>query len=163
MTALAAAVTAKDTMIRLDGPVAAPYGTRITLDKESLSVVAGDGTATLTVWRAQNGTAAAAHPAGTTVIPVWYGLAQWPVQVPAGSSVKGQQGAAITFPGDGSILFDSSLSSQQQAQPPPIPAHLIALTPTGALGGIIVALPTADPHVAGQLWNKNGTVSVSAG
>lgn len=29
-------------------------------------------------------------------------------------------------------------------------------------GGIIV-LPSADPHVAGALWNSAGTVTVSAG
>lgn len=29
-------------------------------------------------------------------------------------------------------------------------------------GGIII-LPTADPHVAGALWNSAGTITVSAG
>ena len=28
---------------------------------------------------------------------------------------------------------------------------------------ITVDLPTADPHVVGQLWNSGGTVTVSAG
>jgi hypothetical protein len=31
-------------------------------------------------------------------------------------------------------------------------------------GGILVAtLPTADPHVVGQLWSNAGVVTVSAG
>lgn len=30
-------------------------------------------------------------------------------------------------------------------------------------GKVIVSLPTADPHVAGQFWNNSGVVTVSAG
>lgn len=31
------------------------------------------------------------------------------------------------------------------------------------LAGGAVIIPTADPHVAGALWNNAGTVTVSAG
>lgn len=36
---------------------------------------------------------------------------------------------------------------------------------TSIFGGYVImnALPTADPSSAGQLWNDNGTVMVSAG
>lgn len=33
----------------------------------------------------------------------------------------------------------------------------------GALPGVFVTIPTADPHVAGQVWNDAGTLKASAG
>lgn len=30
-------------------------------------------------------------------------------------------------------------------------------------GKIVATLPTADPHVVGQLWSNSGVVTVSAG
>jgi hypothetical protein len=43
----------------------------------------------------------------------------------------------------------------------------IEMNPSGTFlfGGIVIldGLPTADPHVAGQLWNSTGTLKVSAG
>ncbi|MCC8972159.1 hypothetical protein [Bradyrhizobium brasilense] len=30
-------------------------------------------------------------------------------------------------------------------------------------GKVVVTLPTADPHVVGQLWANSGVVTVSAG
>jgi len=38
------------------------------------------------------------------------------------------------------------------------------LTSPAALSGVILAsLPTADPHVNGQLWNNGGVMSISNG
>lgn len=39
----------------------------------------------------------------------------------------------------------------------------VALFTITAAGGVITTLPTADPAVAGALWNDAGTVKVSAG
>jgi hypothetical protein len=137
VTALATAIDARATLLQLDVPVAAPYGTRISLEDESLSVVGGDGTRTLVVWRAQDGTKAVAHPAGTVVDPVWYGIARWPVTMPANSALKGAGSAQITMPQDGSVRITSPL--------------------------FFAGLPTVDPHVAGQVWSNKGVLNVSAG
>ena len=42
------------------------------------------------------------------------------------------------------------------------PAAVSATTLT-TTGAVTMTLPTADPHVAGQLWSNAGAVTVSAG
>ena len=49
-------------------------------------------------------------------------------------------------------------------------AKLLTLKNNGSLklsvdkdGGLILVLPSSDPHVVGKLWNDSGTVKVSAG
>jgi hypothetical protein len=49
------------------------------------------------------------------------------------------------------------------AQGPQGPASLTG--PTGPTGSnrMIFAPPASDPHVAGQVWNNGGTLTISAG
>ena len=72
MTALANDATALSTVlytnVALDvGSYPAPY----TLDSEAILVTGGDNSTALSVVRARNGTAAAAHSAGTTLVSGW--------------------------------------------------------------------------------------------
>jgi hypothetical protein len=58
---------------------------------------------------------------------------------------------------DGKILFPTAAN-----QPAPLASPVF--TGTVTLGATVKAsLPTADPHVAGQLWANAGVVTVSAG
>jgi hypothetical protein len=78
-------------------------------------------------------------------------------QTGSGGSVVIQAGPKITGGSHGTVQVYSANGT-----------HFVELSETAGwqfFGGVIVldGLPTADPHVVGQVWNSTGTLKVSAG
>lgn len=63
-------------------------------------------------------------------------------------------------PADGDVLVYNATTDEYE---PSTALTDVATTVTELAAGQGITLPTADPHVAGELWNNAGTVKVSAG
>lgn len=62
------------------------------------------------------------------------------------------------------VIKDTSGITRLEGTLTPDPLAAPTFTGTVTLGSTVVAsLPTADPHVVGQLWANAGVVTVSAG
>jgi len=62
--------------------------------------------------------------------------------------------------------FNGPVRSQNGFQSITVNSTTGAVTVTASINGGTVSLPnlpTADPHVAGQVWNNAGVLTVSAG
>lgn len=71
------------------------------------------------------------------------------------------QGTGFTFPAFGNIFYINNGNTV----PNPTIETALTLSWVDDTGGRIIfsSMPTADPHVKGQLWSNAGTVTVSAG
>ena len=63
---------------------------------------------------------------------------------------------------DGSVRLSGEIEFTATAQPSPTDSPVFTTAVT--LPAVVhTSLPTADPHVAGELWANSGVVTVSAG
>ena len=91
-----------------------------------------------------------------------------------GTTIGGSSAAAGTFTTANATTFDTNaaaagvtLTGTTLAADGTDDNINITITPKGT-GAVIISkaqiiLPTADPHVAGALWNNTGTITISAG